>query len=439
MQILCPLAASAQNSLSKPARPENDYRPDIDGLRAIAVVLVLLFHLGWARVSGGFIGVDVFFVISGYLITGIVVRDILAGTFTLQRFYIRRIRRIFPALIAVLIACSIFSYFFFLPSELVGYAHSLLAASLSCANIYFWTQSGYFVQDFNKILLHTWSLSVEEQFYIAWPLLLWWTRGKKTRVTLWAMCISIASLLCAQFLVMWGQTSTAFFMPWTRAWELLLGGAAAVHPTFELRKRWLREAAAWLGLLMICIPAVLLNNSSPFPGVNASLPCLGSLLILLVGRSGSWTSSFLSTRPFVWIGRISYSLYLWHWPVVIALRRGTIPGLTIENPRGKLAVIAISFLAAWLSWRFIEEPFRQSRGKKNAPWQVFVTFGVSVVSMVLISALLQTNKGLETRFPAEVRKLAVYLDPNARLEKAVGPCQLGGGSRALRASTRLCV
>lgn len=343
------------------------YRSDIDGLRAVAVLLVVMFHIDLPGVTGGFVGVDVFFVISGYLITSIVRNDIRNGSFSLLRFYDRRIRRIFPALIAVYLFCAIVSAFLLLPSDLQRFGMSLMASAAFVSNNFFsWNDSYFAAAAINKPLLHTWSLSVEEQFYVVWPLILaatfrfWNGRG----FFLSMVAGGLGSLALAE----WGfdaNRAGAFHLMPARAWELALGALLAFRlPDLQGRQR-LRDLLSLAGLTMILWSALTLTNLSHFPGLNAVPACLGTALMIASGAGGQGSGNrLLSLRPVVFVGLISYSLYLWHWPLIVFLRYH----LDREfHPIEAAAVVAVSFLAAALSYRFIEAPFRRRAGQAEAP------------------------------------------------------------------------
>ena len=292
--------------LSKPALK---YRPDIDGLRAVAVISVFAFHVGLSRASGGFVGVDVFFVISGYLISSIVFSEIAASRFSLVGFYERRIRRIFPALFGMLFVCSVLALLYLLPEELINYSKSLLAATLSASNLYFWNHSGYFDSPTSQPLLHTWSLAVEEQFYISFPIFLVLVRKFfPSRLRASVVTLFLASLLASAIIVSRSE-ETAFYMPYTRTWELLLGTIISLRVFPRLQSAWLRNFATLSGIGMITYSVMSYTQQTLFPGLSALLPCAGSALIIWAGEGGpSLVSAVLSWRPIVFVGLISYSL-----------------------------------------------------------------------------------------------------------------------------------
>ncbi|HYE52312.1 MAG TPA: acyltransferase family protein [Azospirillaceae bacterium] len=336
------------------------YRPDVDGLRAVAVLSVLLFHAGIAGFGGGFVGVDVFFVISGYLITGIIAGEIRQGTFSIAGFYERRIRRIFPALFAVVAFVAVAAAFLFMSTEFRDVGQSVVAATLFVSNLLFWWETDYFDGSAElKPLLHTWSLSVEEQFYIVFPLFLAavhrWAGGRFTAAVLPVALGSFA-------LALWGMgvdASATFYQAPTRAWELLIGSLLALGAVPALRGRGAREAAGVLGLALVAWPVLGYSAETPFPGLAALPPCLGAALLIHAGQGDAATrplaTRLLSARPMVAVGLISFSLYLWHWPLLVFARYLAMRELTALETAG---IVALTFAAAWASWRWVEQPFR---------------------------------------------------------------------------------
>ena len=295
-----------------------EYRPEIDGMRAVAVVPVILFHAGVGIFSGGFIGVDIFFVISGYLITSILISELSAQEYSILKFYERRARRILPALLFIFISVTPFAWFWLMPSDLEEYFESLMAATIFLSNFYFWDQSGYFDSSAElKPLLHTWSLAVEEQYYIIFPLILSfiWRFGR--RVMLWSVwLLLIFSILIAQYQVNTSQVSAFFLLP-SRGWELLAGAlvATANFNGKERFSRWTRELYAVAGFVMISVCMILYDQDTDFPGSRAVPVVFGTVLIILFATKDQIVGRILSKKPLVAIGLISYSLYLWHQPI----------------------------------------------------------------------------------------------------------------------------
>ena len=339
------------------------YRPEIDGLRAIAVAAVILFHAGFALFSGGFVGVDVFFVISGFLITSIIVEELKTGRFSVLRFYERRARRILPALFAVMAACVPFAYSLLSPDDLKDFAQSLAAICLFASNVLFWGESGYFdTQAELKPLLHTWSLAVEEQFYVVFPLLLLaaWRLGRKFLLALIGV-IAVVSLVTSVDEVR-NFPSAAFYLLPSRAWQLLVGALASFvadrWPSAALRQPAVRlasEAFGWGGMAMIVMALFLFDERTLFPGLNASLPTVGTVLVLLGASDRTSVGRMLAWRPLVGLGLISYSAYLWHQPLFAFTKHALLADMPTD-----LAIVlcAVTIVLACLSWRYVEQPFR---------------------------------------------------------------------------------
>jgi peptidoglycan/LPS O-acetylase OafA/YrhL len=342
------------------------YRPEINGLRSFAVLPVIFFHAGFSLFSGGYIGVDVFFVISGFLITTIIVEEMRVGRFSIMNFYERRARRILPALFFVMLVSLPFAWALLSPADLHDFAQSLVAIAMFGSNFLFWQESGYFDTAAElKPMLHTWSLAVEEQYYVLFPLLILvaWRFGTKRLVALIAV-IAAASLLISEVQVR-TQPSTAFFLLPSRAWQLLVGSMAAflvVYSTgyarFIENNRLVTEGLGGIGLIMILWATFWFDDRLPFPGLTALVPTIGTALVLLFSSSRTLVGRLLAFRPLVGIGLISYSAYLWHQPI-FAFTRHAVPD---DVP--VLLMLGLSLLTlglAYLSWRFIENPFR-SRG-----------------------------------------------------------------------------
>ncbi len=376
------------------------YRPDIDGLRAIAVLAVVGFHAFPFRIPGGFIGVDVFFVISGYLISTILFENLDARTFSFTDFYARRIRRIFPALLVVLVACIAVGWFALLPAEYGQLGKHIAGASVFVSNFMFWHEAGYFdtLAD-TKPLLHLWSLGIEEQFYIVWPLLVWGVWKLRLNV-LTVICLLLSASFLLSAVVVRTDTVVAFYSPQTRFWELLAGSLLAwIHiRSFtvlgELRQRvdhLLRrvifsdvrndefECEVWantlaiLGAVLIVTGVFVLSRHSPFPGPNALMPVAGAFLLISAG-SGAWLNKrVLSHKLLVWVGLISYPLYLWHWPLLSIARiiEGRVPGVWI-----RISAVVLAFFLSWLTYRLIELPIRRGRCAKSCVFSLVMLMAV---------------------------------------------------------------
>lgn len=386
------------------------YRADIDGLRAVAVLLVVLEHLQFRHFGGGYIGVDVFFVISGYLIGSSMLAEFRAGTFSLLAFYERRVRRIFPALLVMLTVVSLLAYRYLMPRALVGYAGSLLAALLSFSNFFFWAQAGYFeAQSSTKPLLHTWSLGVEEQFYVFFPLLLFllfrW-RPQRLRSALWSLLT--ASLLAACWMMRF-NAGTAFFWSPLRAWELLAGVMISQYSFVMLRSRWLRELATIVGLALVLYAGLFYTSQTAFPGWSALTPCLGAVLLLAAGQIGtSGVGRLLSLSPLRFVGLISYSLYLWHWPLLVFQNTSMmVSSRPIWVRSTKLTLLVLSLLLATLSWWLVETPFRKGK-LKPARRPLFAIISVGALLVAAFSGWVVHQRGISSRFPAEVQRLATF-------------------------------
>ncbi|MEZ4322103.1 MAG: acyltransferase family protein [Myxococcota bacterium] len=376
----------------------SSYRRDIDGMRAVAVSIVVLFHAHIPGFSGGFVGVDVFFVLSGFLITGIIVKDIEAGRFSVLRFFERRARRILPAVFTMAAVSTVVAAVIFIPPDLVDLGWELSSAAIYASNIYYWQTAGYFAGPAeSKLLLHTWSLSVEEQFYFITPFVLMaagrWFRGRFVAALLPFAVVSLA-------LSVWGVSGAptfTFYMLPTRFWELLVGSFLALGVAPPLRTRATNEAVGFAGLAMIALSTLLFTADTPFPGIAALVPTLGTAAMLHAGRGGgTLLTRLLSLRPLVLIGLISYSLYLWHWPVLVLGRYAAFRALTLPESIG---LIALSGVLAALSYRFVEQPFRTPPSHGFSGAGPFVAAGAAMGAAVVLGGLLVITDGLPIRYP----------------------------------------
>jgi peptidoglycan/LPS O-acetylase OafA/YrhL len=364
------------------------YREDIDWLRAIAVLAVVAFHFEAPAVFGGFVGVDIFFVISGYLITGIIQSEVSAGPFSFAQFYERRVRRLLPALYAMVALTAIPSFHYLLTSERLEFFRSITAVVTFTSNFFFWFQTGYFDHAaVEKPLLHTWSLAVEEQFYLALPLLLWGllrlARGRRLALPIALGALGLASFALGIWLMRTDRSANAFFMSPPRAWEFLVGGLIAM-PAFPVLRHALAQAIArGIALLLLAIPIFALRQGPGFPGFNALAPCIGAAMFIWSGI-GVPTLARNRASPLgiaKFFGQISYSLYLWHWPL-FTFARFSKPGLVLDAG-DKSALFALTVLISWLSWRFVEQPFRRRR---LAPTRAAAFRIAGVSSAVLLAA-----------------------------------------------------
>ena len=361
---------------------ELKYRADIDGLRAFAVLPVILFHAGVSWLPGGFVGVDIFFVISGYLISSIILREINADSFSFGKFYERRVRRIVPALLVMLLVTVSAFQIISLPDQAVSVSESGVAALLSLSNFYFWMESGYFSPTAEFMpLLHTWSLAVEEQFYLVFPIILIAIHKLRFSISSVLVLGTIAAFLISLWLSV-NKPSVAYDLLPARAWELAIGAVLATGVIPVVQARIFKELLPALGLLLILLSILYIRSDMIFPGWVALMPCVGTALVIH-GDGSAWVSrNILQCRPIVFVGLLSYSLYLWHWPVLVALRVTT----ANINLSFELAAIAITvtFVLAWVSWRFVEQPFRK-KGATSGGISFTVLGGGAVVLVGLAS------------------------------------------------------
>lgn len=378
------------------------YRTDIQGLRAIAVGAVVIFHAWPNFLTGGYIGVDVFFVLSGFLISSILLRDLDAGTFSIAEFYRRRVRRIFPALFTVLLATLLWGGIAMEPNGYKWLVKTVAAAALFVSNIEFFRSLDYFSPTAETLpLLHTWSLAVEEQYYLFFPLALWaLVRRPFGRRHVFAVIagVTLLSMALSQWAVGAMPQAAYYLLPF-RLFELLLGVMAAFAPLPKTMPRLSRELMAGLGVLIILLCAVLYTPETPFPGLWAALPTLATSLVLYAGRMGdSFTAKLLSLKPMLFIGAISYALYLWHWPLMAFARRDT---PYHEVPHMQMAgIVALTVFLAWLTYRFIEQPVLR-RGTLSLPF--LRLGGAGMVFLTGLSLVPYLTEGLASRFPAKVQ------------------------------------
>lgn len=332
------------------------YRPDIDGLRAVAVLAVVAYHAFPRWVPGGFVGVDVFFVISGYLISGIILRALSEGRFSFAGFYARRIRRIFPALFVVLLAVWVGGWFVLFADDYITLGRHIAAGVAFVSNLILWNEAGYFDDAADtKPLLHLWSLGVEEQFYLAWPLLLFLAWKLRIRPLWFTVALTAGSFLLNVWQIRVDLVGT-FYSPLTRLWELLVGGALACL-SFEKYIVWprARHLVAAAGLVLIGTAVTVLDDNRLFPGLWALLPTVGAFLVIAAGPDAWMNRAVLSRRAMVWIGLVSYPLYLWHWPLLSFARiaSGETPPAST-----RVAVVLLAVALSWLTYRWLETPVR---------------------------------------------------------------------------------
>ncbi|MBO9560474.1 MAG: acyltransferase [Caulobacter sp.] len=380
------------------------HRNDIDGLRAVAILPILLFHAGLTQMSGGFIGVDIFFVISGFLITSIITREMNAGTFSILTFYKRRVVRIFPALFVTLTLVLLAGCLFMLPSEVAPLGKSAAAAAGFVSNIYFWKTADYFAGSADlKPLLHTWSLGVEEQFYIFYPLMvLLVTRFLKRWLALAIGLTTLGSFVFSLGLAVVGPNAAFYLLP-SRAWELGLGGLIAVGAFPVLPWAWLRTAAPAVGAVLIAAGLAFIRADSLFPAPWALLPCLGAALIIAYGQ-GSLVGRALSIQPLRWIGAISYSLYLLHWPIIAFYRLLT--GISL-SPVESACLVAASVAAAAVSYYLVEQPVLR-RFRTGPAGKILGVGTVALAAGLAASAVVTVNADNWRSYTPEARRIMSY-------------------------------
>lgn len=378
--------------------PSAQYRPDVDGLRAIAVMLVLNFHAFPPAMPGGFVGVDVFFVISGFLITGIIARELEQQRFGLLTFYVRRVRRIFPALVVVLCAVLLLGWLWMLPAAFAQLGSDVFASAAFLANIALLLQSGYFdVESAKKPLLHLWSLGIEEQFYLFWPPILMLAARMRLSVVTVAASLGVASFALNVALIGSNPVAT-FYLPFTRAFELLAGAVLACRWDSVSQSVTASNWRAWLGAAMVAAAAMLLDSHSAFPGWWALLPVVGTALLL--SAPSSWLCRKLLANPaFVWIGLISYPLYLWHWPLLVFLAQIKFAPLTLIE---RELILLLTVPLAWATYYFVERPIRF--GKPST--RKIAGLCAAMVLVGVAGGAVVWGRGFDFRLPAEIRSLA---------------------------------
>lgn len=384
------------------------YRPEIDGLRAIAVVSVILFHAGVPGLPGGYVGVDVFFVISGYLITGILLKELSSERFSIVSFYERRARRILPALFLVLTACLPLGWVLMDPYSFWRMGQGIIAVTAFVSNILFWKTTNYFTANVNNPLLHTWSLGVEEQFYIFFPLFLWLV-WRYIRNWLWlaVVFVTVLSFVISQWGVASGRSVAAFYLSPARVNEILLGSIVALAAFKDKIPNFgglVSGFAAWLGFGAIIWSVSVFNSETPFPGWYALVPSVGTAMILAFANQESVLGRLLSQRIMVGVGLISYSAYLWHQPIfTFVYIGGWRPGLIFN-----LGLALISLLLAWASWYFVENPFRDRKAVSRR--QIFYWSGIFSLAMLACGAWITITHGVSSRFTIEEMKWWRYSD-----------------------------
>jgi peptidoglycan/LPS O-acetylase OafA/YrhL len=392
------------------------YRAEIDGLRALAVLPVILFHAGFEWFSGGFVGVDVFFVISGYLITTIIISEMAEGKFSIVNFYERRARRILPALFFVMAACLPFAWFWLTPADLKDFGQSLVATSTFSSNILFWIEGGYFVTTVElKPLIHTWSLAVEEQYYILFPifLMLTWKLGNK-----WILILLSIVFLISLGVAQWGaynSPSGAFFLLPARGWEILIGVFAAFYLNYNthLKSHTVNQVLSLLGFGMIGYSIITFNETTPFPSLYTLIPTIGTGLLILCAVPKTYVHKLLSMKFIVGIGLISYSTYLWHQPLLAFTKYRVLEELSDLN---LIILCAASLAIAWFSWKFVEMPFRSKT--KVSRISIFKFALIFTLFFSVTGLWLHSNNGALEYYPKEKQKVLVnFINPSDYVNK----------------------
>lgn len=382
--------------------PTHMYRADIDGLRAVAVLSVVGFHAFPSIVKGGFIGVDIFFVISGFLITGIILGNLKAETFTFSDFYARRVKRIFPALAVVLIATLGFGIHELLPEDLRQLGWHLIGGVGFVSNFFLWQESGYFdTASITKPLLHLWSLGIEEQFYILWPIILCVAYKYKRDLLTITVVIGLASFLLNIAEIKASPTAT-FYSPLSRSWELMVGAVLAQTPTQRaaLSAVW-SNVLSIIGAVCIAVGLIFLSGASQFPGFWALSPTIGTALIVAAGPQAWINKYFLSSRIFLTIGVISFPLYLWHWPL-LSYAHIIENGAPSDWQRTLAAAAAV--VLAWVTYQYVERPLRLERTTRKRT----ILLALIMAAIGAIGLSLYVGNGLPQRFPKEIRPFAAF-------------------------------
>lgn len=374
------------------------HRAEIDGLRSFAILPVLFFHFSMPGFTGGFVGVDIFFVISGFLIGGILWSELdQSGTVRLGRFFLRRIRRLAPAYFAMAIVSLVFAWFILLPSAFKEFGKELIASTVYLSNVHFFRQAGYFdgLAD-QKILLHTWSLSVEEQFYIFLPFFMLLLRRVRSVLPPVLIGILLVSLVACVWVTPLSQTATFYLFPF-RAWELLAGVCLAIAGR-QYGLRWsFNPLLSWAGLILIIGSVLFVPEGAGFPGFYAIFPVLGTVLVIANGQNDNLINRLLSLRILVFFGLISYSLYLWHWPIMTLSKYFAAEPLSVGF---RIMLMILSVGVAWLSWRFVETPVR--RGFVGVKGLLGGAIAASAITFGA-GAIIYLQDGMIDRFAPEVR------------------------------------
>lgn len=413
------------------------YRKDVDGLRSVAVLPVILYHAGISAFSGGYVGVDIFFVISGYLITGLISAEMADDRFSVANFYVRRIKRIFPALYFMMSVALILSLLLLLPKHLASFGKSLISTVFFGSNIFFWKQSGYFdAAAETKPLLHTWSLGVEEQFYIFFPLFLYFLHKNRKHIRTYIFAVFCVSFAMSVFLTP-KYPESSFYLLHTRAWELMLGSLIALGIYPKTENRAVLNGLSLAGFALICISVFTFGKETQFPGYNAMIPCLGAGLIIASGMNREpLINRMLSLKPLVFVGLISYSLYLWHWPL-LAMRNYYSIVLKQNFFTSNLWIIFLTFFFAIFSYYLVERPFRTRKVVDKKA--LFRRSAYIMAAFTVLGSSVYFSHGFPSRMPDSVNKVTAtensifrnercfYYDPLKTTEDRL--CRMGDEKR----------
>lgn len=388
--------------MAKLSFPEvyREYRPELNGLRAVAVLLVLFFHLDFEWMKGGFLGVDIFLVISGYFISRNLIYEFQNDKFTFYGFYTKRLRRLFPALIVTLSLVLVVGYFMLTPVNYERLGESTLFSAVSLSNFFFWGEAGYFNADAaTKPLLHMWSLSLEEQFYLFWPLLLFLIYKFLRKYTIVIVGLLIAISIFLGELYFAKSPDAVFFLIPFRMFEFMLGAACIWLERFTPKvPKMVAEILFMLGFLVIIGSAIAFDHSTPMPGLLSLIPCGGAVLIILNGKVdfSSWS---LKNIPMELIGKASYSIYLVHWPLVVFYKYQNLTDLSLST---QILLAVISMILGFLMWYFIENTFRYIKDKKAKLDRIWIGVPIAIMILVLVSTTIWKSEGLKGRFSEEL-------------------------------------
>ncbi|MBK86314.1 MAG: hypothetical protein CMC86_03840 [Flavobacteriaceae bacterium] len=380
-----------------------NYRPEIDGLRAMAILPVVFFHLGWPLFNGGYIGVDIFFVISGYLISTLIIKEIDSKKFSILKFYERRIRRIFPALFLVTVVTMLIGWFLMLPSDFKALSQSVFSVSIFSSNIFFWLTNPYFSPPADlQPLLHTWSLSVEEQFYLLYPALVLLCLRLGFIFFVVCLCTIFFSSFLSQYLVIFEQASWQFYLIISRAWELIFGVLIAIllykaKPNFS---NTLKEIGSIIGFVILSSSFLIFDENTHHPSIWTFLPVFGTGLIIVFCTKETALYKILSLKPIVSIGLISYSLYLWHFPIISFTKYSQLQELSFYQ---SIFIFIFSLVISYISWRFFEKKFRDFKIISTKVVFIFATVGS--IFLASIGLVGHFNNGFDNRLSSEQSKL----------------------------------